>query len=63
LQFLYGEDGMDAVAVEKQKFDTVLMSIPDIESKYRFEVDNPHFGENILEPEVPYPFFTIFLVL
>lgn len=52
IQFLYGEDGLDATTVEKQKFDHVTMSDADVEKNFRFNLESPDFGEGILEPEI-----------
>ena len=37
IQLLYGEDGLDSVAIESQKFEHMLVS--DIEFKERYEFD------------------------
>jgi DNA-directed RNA polymerase II subunit RPB1 len=35
IQFVYGEDGMDAIYVESQKLDSMRMSNKDVENKFR----------------------------
>ena len=52
IQFLYGEDGMDAMTVETQKFDLMKMNNKQLEDKYKFNLDKLDFGEDILEYEV-----------
>eukprot|EP00271_Cylindrocystis_brebissonii_P003385 TRINITY_DN1429_c0_g6_i1.p1 TRINITY_DN1429_c0_g6~~TRINITY_DN1429_c0_g6_i1.p1 ORF type:complete len:1954 (-),score=319.86 TRINITY_DN1429_c0_g6_i1:2079-7940(-) len=43
IQFLYGEDGMDAVWIESQKLDSLRISKAKFFDKYRFELDDPHW--------------------
>ncbi|KAK0630036.1 hypothetical protein B0T17DRAFT_589651 [Bombardia bombarda] len=38
LQFVYGEDGLDAMIIEEQKLDQMLISRKDFESIYRLDV-------------------------
>ena len=38
IQFLYGEDGMDATYIEKQPFDHLLLSNQELEAKFKFNV-------------------------
>lgn len=38
VQFLYGEDGLDAMAIEKQRMDHLAMSTPAFDGRYRFDV-------------------------
>eukprot|EP00027_Filamoeba_sp_ATCC50430_P000934 CAMPEP_0168554826 /NCGR_PEP_ID=MMETSP0413-20121227/7995_1 /TAXON_ID=136452 /ORGANISM="Filamoeba nolandi, Strain NC-AS-23-1" /LENGTH=1668 /DNA_ID=CAMNT_0008585609 /DNA_START=242 /DNA_END=5249 /DNA_ORIENTATION=- len=52
IQFIYGEDGMDAIAVEHQKFDSMKMSNKLVEEKFKFVPDRPDFGESFMSPEV-----------
>jgi DNA-directed RNA polymerase II subunit RPB1 len=52
IQFLYGEDGMDAMTVETQKFDLMKMNNKQLEDKFKFNLDKLDFGEDILEYEV-----------
>lgn len=44
VQFLYGEDGMDGVWVEKQRFDILLMSRKDFRKAYEIDVNHAKFG-------------------
>ncbi|UKZ75472.1 hypothetical protein TrVFT333_003157 [Trichoderma virens FT-333] len=41
IQFLYGEDGLDAMCIEKQKLGTLKMSDEAFEKKYRLDLANP----------------------
>ena len=41
IQFLYGEDGMDGVAVETQKLDALRLPERAFRSMFRFELDDP----------------------
>ena len=57
VQFLYGEDGMDAVWIEKQKFDTLTLAKAPFEKRYVMHTSDLDFGyddQNIpfLEAEV-----------
>lgn len=57
VQFLYGEDGMDAVWIEKQKFDSLTLAKPDFDKLFVINTSDPDFGfddQNIpyLEPDV-----------
>lgn len=38
VQFLYGEDGLDAMAIEKQRMDHLSMSTPAFDGRYRLDV-------------------------
>lgn len=38
IQFLYGEDGLDAMCIEKQKLDHVLISDREFDAKFRLDV-------------------------
>ncbi|RDL42419.1 putative DNA-directed RNA polymerase II largest chain [Venustampulla echinocandica] len=43
VQFVYGEDGLDAVYIEKQNVDSITMSDKSLENKYRLDVmDEQH---------------------
>lgn len=44
VQFLYGEDGMDAVWIEKQNFDSLCLTKPEFEARYKFDTTDPEFG-------------------
>ncbi|KAH9626354.1 hypothetical protein KSS87_010048 [Heliosperma pusillum] len=39
IQFLYGEDGMDAVWIESQKLDSLKMKKSEFDATYRYEFD------------------------
>lgn len=52
IQFLYGEDGMDACFVEKQTLECMNMDNKKLEAVYKFQVDHRDFGVNILTPEI-----------
>eukprot|EP00580_Thalassiosira_gravida_P018881 CAMPEP_0201660330 /NCGR_PEP_ID=MMETSP0494-20130426/2988_1 /ASSEMBLY_ACC=CAM_ASM_000839 /TAXON_ID=420259 /ORGANISM="Thalassiosira gravida, Strain GMp14c1" /LENGTH=1751 /DNA_ID=CAMNT_0048138163 /DNA_START=124 /DNA_END=5379 /DNA_ORIENTATION=- len=57
VQFLYGEDGMDAVWIERQSFDSLTLNKRAFEEKYLLQSDDPDFGyddQNIpfLEAEI-----------
>ena len=41
VQFLYGEDGLDAMCIEKQKLGILRMSDEAFEKKYRLDLANP----------------------
>jgi DNA-directed RNA polymerase II subunit RPB1 len=41
IQFLYGEDGLDAMCIEKQKLGILKMSDAAFEKKYRLDLANP----------------------
>ncbi|KAH6960758.1 hypothetical protein DER45DRAFT_170532 [Fusarium avenaceum] len=41
VQFLYGEDGLDAMIIEKQKLGILNMSNSAFEKKYRLDLANP----------------------
>ena len=45
LQFLYGEDGMDAVALENQKIPTVGMPKDKLRKGYEHNTNDPHYGK------------------
>ncbi|EJK46059.1 hypothetical protein THAOC_35301 [Thalassiosira oceanica] len=44
VQFLYGEDGMDAVWIEKQSFDSLTLNKVDFEERYLLSSADPDFG-------------------
>ncbi|CAM9976478.1 unnamed protein product, partial [Choristocarpus tenellus] len=50
VQFLYGEDGMDGVWVEKQRFDLLLMNRSKFRQAYILDVNSESFGMN---PTIP----------
>eukprot|EP01018_Ginkgo_biloba_P014837 Gb_33197 [translate_table: standard] len=44
IQFLYGEDGMDAVWIESQKLDSLKMKRKEFENVYKYEIDNENWN-------------------
>ena len=44
VQFLYGEDGMDAVWIERQSFDSLRLNKRELEERYLLQADDPDFG-------------------
>jgi DNA-directed RNA polymerase II subunit RPB1 len=44
VQFLYGEDGMDAVWIERQNFDSLTLAKQELEERYMFDTSDPEFG-------------------
>ncbi|KAH7850342.1 hypothetical protein Vadar_031346 [Vaccinium darrowii] len=48
IQFLYGEDGMDAVWVESQQLDTLKMKKSDFDATYRYEFDDENWKPNYI---------------
>lgn len=46
VQFLYGEDGMDAVWIEKQSFDSLTLTKSEFEKRYMFDTSDPDFGHD-----------------
>ena len=56
VQFLYGEDGMDAAFVENQKFDNLTLNTKKFEDMFKFKLDDLDFGYHrgkpYLEPSV-----------
>merc|ERR1719223_615897 len=56
VQFLYGEDGMDAVWIERQKFESLTLKKSDFEERYLMHNSDPDFdkdkqGIQFLTPE------------
>ncbi|CAI4057347.1 hypothetical protein SKDZ_04G1010 [Saccharomyces kudriavzevii ZP591] len=49
IQFIYGEDGMDAAHIEKQSLDTIGGSDKAFEKRYRIDLLHP---EHILDPSL-----------
>ena len=45
LQFLYGEDGMDAVALENQKLPHVGLHKDKLKKLFEHNVNDPHYGK------------------
>lgn len=57
VQFLYGEDGMDAVWIERQSFDLLTMTKADIDKKFKLDPTDPDFDKDsqgiaFLEPAI-----------
>ncbi|MED6135270.1 DNA-directed RNA polymerase II subunit rpb1 [Stylosanthes scabra] len=44
IQFLYGEDGMDAVWIESQNLDSLKMKKSDFDRAFRYEFDNENWN-------------------
>jgi len=44
VQFLYGEDGMDAVWIERQNFDSLTLAKDELNKRYNLYVNESHFG-------------------
>lgn len=44
VQFLYGEDGMDAVWIERQDFDSLTLTKTDLDNRYGFDTTSADFG-------------------
>jgi len=44
VQFLYGEDGMDAVWIERQNFDSLTLTRVEFDRRYLFDTSDPDFG-------------------
>ncbi|CAI9097414.1 OLC1v1033836C1 [Oldenlandia corymbosa var. corymbosa] len=51
IQFLYGEDGMDAVWVESQKLDSLTLSNPEFDSMFKFELANIDWNPDYISAE------------
>ncbi|PKU64515.1 DNA-directed RNA polymerase II subunit RPB1 [Dendrobium catenatum] len=51
IQFLYGEDGMDAVWIESQKLDSVKMKKVEFDKVYRYEIDDNNWNPSYMLPE------------
>ncbi|CAM6087328.1 unnamed protein product [Calypogeia fissa] len=48
IQFLYGEDGMDSVWIERQKVDSLNMRKKDFNNKYKFEIDSEDWNPDYM---------------
>lgn len=46
VQFLYGEDGMDAVWIEKQNFDLLTLKRNELEERYQMDTTDADFGHD-----------------
>ncbi|KAL5727166.1 DNA-directed RNA polymerase [Ranunculus cassubicifolius] len=51
IQFLYGEDGMDAVWIESQKLDSMKMRKSEFDKVFKYEIDNENWNPCYLLPE------------
>ncbi|CAL9110471.1 unnamed protein product, partial [Musa textilis] len=51
IQFLYGEDGVDAVWIEPQKSDSLRMKKTEFESVFRYQLDEVDWNPSYLQAE------------
>ncbi|KAK2656914.1 hypothetical protein Ddye_009966 [Dipteronia dyeriana] len=51
IQFLYGEDGMDAVWIETQTLDSLKIKKSDFNKTFRFEMDQDNWNPNYMLQE------------
>ncbi|GFS36008.1 RNA polymerase II large subunit [Actinidia rufa] len=51
IQFLYGEDGMDAVWIESQKLDSLKMKKSEFDSLFKYEIDDENWNPSYMLPE------------
>ncbi|KAK4368173.1 hypothetical protein RND71_011965 [Anisodus tanguticus] len=51
IQFLYGEDGMDAVWIETQKLDSLKAKKTAFDDMYAYEIDDPNWNPSYMLPE------------
>ena len=51
IQFLYGEDGMDAIWIESQKLDSLKMKKKEFENVYKYEIDQENWNPSYMLPE------------
>nr|CAD1830564.1 unnamed protein product [Ananas comosus var. bracteatus] len=51
IQFLYGEDGMDAVWIESQKLDSLKMKKSEFDNVFTYEIDDPNWNPSYMLPE------------
>nr|ABA64469.1 DNA-dependent RNA polymerase II largest subunit [Glaucocystis nostochinearum] len=52
IQFVYGEDGMDAVYVENQKLESMKMGDKEFGKVYKFEPDARNFGDGFMDADI-----------
>jgi DNA-directed RNA polymerase II subunit RPB1 len=57
VQFLYGEDGMDAVWIERQQFNLLTLAKRELEQRYKLDTSDPDFDKDaqglpFLEPAI-----------
>ncbi|WVZ51464.1 hypothetical protein U9M48_002610 [Paspalum notatum var. saurae] len=50
IQFLYGEDGMDAIWVEEQKLDSLNMKKEEFDNVFRYDLDDENWRPNYMLP-------------
>ncbi|EES09829.1 hypothetical protein BDA96_05G145200 [Sorghum bicolor] len=50
VQFIYGEDGMDAVWIEEQNLDSLKMKKEEFDTVFRYELDDENWRPNYLLP-------------
>ncbi|KAJ9703826.1 hypothetical protein PVL29_005200 [Vitis rotundifolia] len=48
IQFLYGEDGMDAVWIESQKLESLKMKGLEFDRAFRYEIDDENWNPNYM---------------
>uniref|UniRef100_A0A453DLI8 DNA-directed RNA polymerase n=1 Tax=Aegilops tauschii subsp. strangulata TaxID=200361 RepID=A0A453DLI8_AEGTS len=51
IQFLYGEDGMDAVWIESQKLDSLKMKKDEFDNVFRYELNDMNWKPNYMLPD------------
>lgn len=51
IQFLYGEDGMDAVWIESQPLESLKLKKSDFSDMYKYEIDHSNWNPNYMLPE------------
>ncbi|KAL8542647.1 hypothetical protein ACS0TY_003506 [Phlomoides rotata] len=51
IQFLYGEDGMDAVWIESQPLESLKLKKSGFSDMYKYEIDHPNWNPNYMLPE------------
>uniref|UniRef100_A0A0D9XW28 DNA-directed RNA polymerase subunit n=1 Tax=Leersia perrieri TaxID=77586 RepID=A0A0D9XW28_9ORYZ len=51
IQFLYGEDGMDAVWIEPQQLDSLKMKKAEFDNVFRYELDDENWRPNYMLPK------------
>ncbi|KAL6551725.1 DNA-directed RNA polymerase II subunit rpb1 [Orobanche gracilis] len=51
IQFLYGEDGMDAVWIESQPLESLKLTKSGFNDVYRYEADDPNWHPDYMLPE------------
>ncbi|XP_022895267.1 DNA-directed RNA polymerase II subunit 1 [Olea europaea var. sylvestris] len=51
IQFLYGEDGMDAVWIESQPLESLKLKKSGFNNMYRYEIDDPDWNPSYMLPE------------